>query len=179
MNVCLPWMAAVEMMDDESGVMNGESSGTKLKVYSSVLPSQLMINWACHVQQYMSRFKHGRLFHTGQAPRQVDGGGRPASDQFQSFSTLTACLQTAIFISTDEDTTLLHHVCCMSFKKTVLHHAVIFSIILGHWVCFWLIFKSLRTFQRFCMSLWSFRFSASPFLCFWSLLGLFDSVWVI
>lgn len=44
MNVCLPWMAAVEMMDDESGVMNGESSGTKLKVYSSVLPSQLMIN---------------------------------------------------------------------------------------------------------------------------------------
>lgn len=116
MNVCLPWMAAVEMMDDESGVMNGESSGTKLKVYSSVLPSQLMINWACHIQQYMSRFKDGRLFHTGQAPRQVDGGGRPASDQFQSFSTLTACLQTAIFISTDEDTTLLHHVCCcMSF----------------------------------------------------------------
>lgn len=33
-----------EMMDDERGVMNGESSGTKLKVYSSVLPSQLMIN---------------------------------------------------------------------------------------------------------------------------------------
>lgn len=35
------------------------------------------------------------------------------------------------------------------FKKTVLHHAVISSIILGHWVCFWLIFKSLRTFQTF------------------------------
>lgn len=34
-------------MDDEKGVMNGESSGTKLKVYSSVLASQLMINWAC------------------------------------------------------------------------------------------------------------------------------------
>lgn len=35
---------AGRMMDDERGVMNGESSGTKLKVYSSVLPSQLMIN---------------------------------------------------------------------------------------------------------------------------------------
>lgn len=49
------------MMDDERGVMNGESSGTKLKVYSSVLPSQLMINWACHAQQYMLGFKDGRL----------------------------------------------------------------------------------------------------------------------
>lgn len=27
----------LEMMDDESRVMNGETSGTKLKVYSSVL----------------------------------------------------------------------------------------------------------------------------------------------
>jgi len=44
-----------------SSLMNGESSGTKLKVYSSVLPSQLMINWACHVQQYMLSFKHGLL----------------------------------------------------------------------------------------------------------------------
>lgn len=41
--------------------MNGESSGTKLKVYSSVLPSQLMINWACHIEQYMLSFKHGLL----------------------------------------------------------------------------------------------------------------------
>lgn len=47
---------AGRMMDDERGVMNGESSGTKLKVYSSVLPSQLMINWACHVEQCMVFF---------------------------------------------------------------------------------------------------------------------------
>lgn len=47
---------AERMMDDERGVMNGESSGTKLKVYSSVLPSQLMINWACHVEQCMVIF---------------------------------------------------------------------------------------------------------------------------
>lgn len=54
-------MWAREMMDDERGVMNGESSGTKLKVYSSVLPSQLMINWACHAEQYMLGFKDGCL----------------------------------------------------------------------------------------------------------------------
>lgn len=44
MRVCLGMDLRGEMMDDERGVMNGESSGTKLKVYSSVLPSQLMIN---------------------------------------------------------------------------------------------------------------------------------------
>lgn len=54
-------MWAREMMDDERGVMNGESSGTKLKVYSSVLPTQLMINWACQAEQYMLGFKDGRL----------------------------------------------------------------------------------------------------------------------
>lgn len=58
MRVCLGMDLRGEMMDDERGVMNGESSGTKLKVYSSVLPSQLMINWACHVEQYMLSFKH-------------------------------------------------------------------------------------------------------------------------
>lgn len=63
MKVCFGMDLSWEMMDDEGAVMNGESSGTKLKVYSSVLPSQLMINRACRVEQYMFRFKQRRL-HT-------------------------------------------------------------------------------------------------------------------
>lgn len=40
------------------GMMNEERLWTKLKVYSSVLRSKLMMNWPCHIEQYTLSFKH-------------------------------------------------------------------------------------------------------------------------
>lgn len=40
------------------GMMNEERLWTKLKVYSSVLRSKLMMNWPCQIEQYTLSFKH-------------------------------------------------------------------------------------------------------------------------